>query len=336
MIRRLFILLSLAFVFAQGANADTRSLYTVKDIKVSERGENVIEAQQAAFATARRIGAQRLIERITLAETRAEAGGVAIDTELAQTLAAAVDVQEETRGGGRYVATLSVVLNPQAIRTYLRGRNIAYIDTQAPASLLVPVASQSALRDWYKAWGTRDDGKLAPYITARSAYPSSATWGEIQGEVGTARARRGIIAKLNGAPGGYAVTLSVLTAGGREELGTTQTTRTLEDAVNLATERLDDIWRRQAIISSNSARTLSEATVLYTSLPEWTTLRSQLPRSPLVTDFQVKAVSSDGAVVKFAYAGEADKLAAELRQRGIELSQTEIGWVMRSAVTGLR
>ncbi len=335
MIRRLLISLFVVFAFGSWANADTRSLYTVKDINVSEQGENVIAAQQTAFATARRIGAQRMIERITLPEARAAAGGVAIDEDLARTLAAAVDVQEETRGGGRYVAVLSVVLNPQAVRAYLRERNIAYIDTQAPTALLVPVGRTRILGDWQKAWGERDDGKLAPYVTALTPYAETAEWRDIEGEVGSARARRGVIALLNGAPGAYTVTLSVLTASTRTELGTTQRTRTMEDAVALATERLDDVWRRESIVSSSS-RTVSTATVLYTSLAEWNTLRGQLPRSPLVTDFQVKAVSSDGAVVQFAFAGDRDRLMADLRQRGIALDTTASGWVMRSAVSGVR
>ena len=335
MIRRLLIMTSLIFAFAYGANADTRSLYTVTDIKVSESGANVIEAQQTAFAVARRIGAQRMIERITLPEARAKAGGVSIDNDLGASLAAAVDVQEETRGGGRYVATLSVVLNPQAVRTYLRDRSIPYIDVQAPLALLVPVGRERIVGDWQKAFGERDNGTLAPYITGLSPYSEAATWEEIEGEVGTSGARRGVIALLNGAPGAFTVTLSVLTAGARTELGTTPRARTMEDAVALVTEKLDDIWRRESIISS-SVRTLSEATMLYTSHTEWNTLRNQLPRSPLVTDFQIKAVSSDGAVVQFAFAGDADRLTADLRQRGIDLDIGVRGWVMRSAVSGRR
>lgn len=331
MIRRLFILIGFVFASAFGAQADTRSLYTVKDIRVSEGGGNVIEAQQAAFRAARRIGAQRMIERITLPEARVQAGGVAVDDQLGQSLAAAVDVQEETRGGGRYTATLAVVFNPRAVRTYLRERNIPYIDTQAPVSLVVPVGPTSVIGDWQKAWGERDDGKLAPYVTALSPYSETAQWSDIRGEVGTSGARRGVVALLNGAEGGYTVTLRLLTAGSDQELGTTQRTRTMQDAVALATTRLDDIWRRASIVNS-SARTVSVANVIYTSLPEWNTLRSQLPRSPLVTDFKIKAVSSDGAVVEFAFAGDADRLAAELRQRGIEMSQTPGGWIMRSAV----
>lgn len=335
MIRHLFMIVSFTLAFAFTADADTRSLYTVKDIKVSESGSNVIEAQQTAFAVARRRGAQQMIERITLPEARAAAGGVAIDQELAQTLAAAVDVQEETRGGGRYAATLSVVLNPQAIRTYLRGRNIPYIDTQAPVALLVPVGRERIIGDWQRAWGERNDGTLAPYVTALSPYEETANWQDIQGEVGSARARRGVIAALNGAEGAYTVTLSVLTAGTRTELGTTQRARTMKGAVALATAKLDDVWRRQSIVSS-SARTVSTASVLYTSLAEWNTLRGQLPRSPLVTDFQIKAVSSDGAVVQFAFAGDRERLMADLRQRGIALETGAGGWVMRSAVSGVR
>lgn len=335
MIRRLLLIISIVFAFGLGANADTRSLYTVKDIKVSETGSNVIAAQQSAFTVARRIGAQRMIERITLPEARAQAGGVSIDNELGARLAAAVDVQEETRGGGRYVATLSVVLNPQAVRAYLVERNIPYIDTQAPLSLVVPVSRERIVGDWQRAWGERDDGKLAPYVTALSPYSETAEWDDISGEVGSSRARRGVIALLSGADGAYIVTLSLLTAGTRTELGTTVRARSMGEAVTLATEKLDDVWRRESIISS-STRTLSVATVRYTSLAEWNTLRGQFPRSPLVTDFQIKAVSSDGAVVQFAFAGDRERLMADLRQRGIALETEAEGWVMRSAVSGVR
>lgn len=335
MIRRLFILILFAFCTVFGAQADTRSLYTVKDIKVSEAGENVIEAQQVAFDVARRIGAQRMIERITLPEARTKAGGVTIDRDLARSLAAAVDVQEETRGGGRYVATLSVVLNPRAVRAYLSDKNIAYIDTQAPLSLVVPLGRERVIGEWQRAWGESDPGKLAPYVTALSPYPANAEWGDIQGEVGTSGARRGVIARLAGAEGAYSVAISVLTASGRRELGSTARAATMEDAVALATAQLDDVWRKESIISSD-ARTLSTATVRYTSLPEWNTLRSELPRSPLVTDFQIKAVSSDGAVIQFAFAGSVDRLAADLRQRGVALDQTPAGWELSSAISGVR
>ncbi|MEO1475752.1 MAG: DUF2066 domain-containing protein [Pseudomonadota bacterium] len=305
------------------------------DIAVDESASNVIEAQQNAFAVARRIGTRRMIERITLAEDRLEKGGVDVTQELANQLSAAVDVQEETRGGGRYIATLSAVLNPQAVRTYLRELNIPFIDTQAPTGLLVPIARDRLIGDWQLAWGERNDGALAPWVTATLPYARGATWEEIQGEVGSSRARRGILADLSGAEGAYAATISVLTASGTVVIGTTRRVPTMEQAVKEASALLDETWKRQSIVRSGT-RTLSEATVRYTSLPEWNSLRSALARSPLVSDFQIKAISSDGAVVNFAFAGDMDRLQIDLRQRGVALNTDEAGWTMSSAVTAIR
>ena len=335
MIRCFLAMAFLAFGLVFTAQADTRSLYTVTDIDVNEVATNVIEAQQNAFAAARRVAAQRMIERITLAEDRAERGSIQLTMAEAQRLAAAVDVQEESRGGGRYVATLSVVLNPVAVRSYLRDLDVPFIDTQAPTALLVPISRNAVLGEWYAAWGEANAGALAPYVTAQSAYPADVTWEDIQGEVGISRARRGIIAELDGGPGSYTVRVSTLTASSQSELGRTQRAATIEQAAEAASRLADLAWKRQSIVRSG-ARTISEATVLYTSLPEWNTLRGALPRSPLVSDFQIKAVSSDGAVVEFAFAGDTDRLMADLRQRGVALEFTPVGWVMRSAVSGVQ
>ncbi|MEM6898727.1 MAG: hypothetical protein AAF583_03000 [Pseudomonadota bacterium] len=334
MIRLLVVAIFVSVFSIVTAKADTRSLYTVTDISVDETADDVIEAQQNAFALARRIGAERMIERITLAEDRLEFEGIPIDQMVADQLSAAVDVQEETRGGGRYIANLSAVLNPLNVRAYLRELNVPFIDTQAPTGLLVPISRDRLIGEWQLAWGERNDGALAPWVTATLPYRRGATWSDIQGEVGSARARRGIVAELSGAQGAYAASISILTASGSVPVGTTRRVSTMEAAVSEASALLDETWKRQSIIRSGT-RTLSEATVLYTSLPEWNSLRSALARSPLVSDFQIKAISSDGAVVNFAFAGDEDRLQIDLRQRGVELDPDPAGWIMTSAVTAI-
>ncbi|MEL6257851.1 MAG: DUF2066 domain-containing protein, partial [Pseudomonadota bacterium] len=179
-LRLLAIIVCIASV-ASPAQADLRSVYTIRDIAVSEQAETVLEAQQNAFADARAKAANLLIQRITLASDRAKVGGVYIDPELAQSLASAVDVQEETRGGGRYVGTLSVVLNPQKIRPLLRERGVPFVDRQAPPGLLVPVSANSATA-WAVAWGERDLSSLAPHVVAYGSYASNATWQDIEAE----------------------------------------------------------------------------------------------------------------------------------------------------------
>ncbi len=335
MIRQLLLVFSFGLICAFTAHADTRSLYTVMDIDVDESASSVIEAQRAGFAKARRIGVERMIERITLPSDRSQRAPIIVDDALAQRLVRAVDVQKETRGGGRYIATLSAVMNRQAVRAFLQGEQIDFVDIQAPAALLVPLARNRILGEWHAAWGEKNDGALVPYVTAQMAYERGLTWENVQGEVGSARARRGIVAELDGAEGAYTVRVSTLTASGETLLGTTRRVRTMDDAVQTVSRMMDNIWKEQSVVRSG-VRTLSEASVLYTSLPEWNSLRAALARSPLVSDFQIKAIASDGAVVQFAYAGEIERLKSDLGQRGASLEVQPGMWTLRSAVSSAR
>ena len=130
--------------------------------------------------------------------------------------------------------------------------------------------------------------------------------------------------------------LTQLTAAGNTPLGTTGSSETLEAAVQRALAKMEDTWKRQAIVTDTSSRTITHANVLYTSLPEWNRLRGSLARSPLVSEFQIRAISTDGAMVSFAYAGDESQLEVDLRQRGVLVERDIRGWTMRSALTGIR
>ena len=100
-----------------------------------------------------------------------------------------------------------------------------------------------------------------------------------------------------------------------------------------ASTYLDEAWKRQAVIRSGSTSRAS-ASVRYTDLRTWSQLRSALSESALVSEFQVNAISRDGALVTFKYAGDDDRLIGELRQRGVLLKRSGSGWVMESASGG--
>ena len=68
MIRLILFALVLVVSCIFDANAQNRDVYTISGIEVDERAATVAEAQQKAFAAAKIIGAQRLIERFTLPE----------------------------------------------------------------------------------------------------------------------------------------------------------------------------------------------------------------------------------------------------------------------------
>jgi len=326
-------LISMAFAclcFALPSSADTKDVYTITDIPVDERAASVLEAQKMAFATARMIGAQRLIARITLPEHRQRAG-TGLPPELAQRMALAVDVQEESRGGGRYRGRLATIINPREVRPYLDNLGIPYLDRQASLALIIPVSRGSDAYAWREAWGGEQRTTLAPTITADGSYDALVTWQDIQAELRRASASRGVVAELLTGGG---VRLTQVTASGNTPLGTTGSSASYDASVKKALAKMEDTWKRQAMVTDTSRRTLTNANIRYTSLPEWNRLRSTLARSPLVSDFQIRAISKDGAMVSFAFAGDQDQLAGDLRQRGVVVERDVAGWTLRSAITG--
>ena len=335
MIRMLLASALAAFVAAFGAAADTQDVYTVPGLEVDETAASLIEARERAMASARLAGARILIDKITLSEDRAAAGGVPLDAELANRLSAAVDVTEETAGAGRYKGVLQVVYNPRMVRAHLEALKVPYVDTQAPLSLMVPIASTPDLEAaWRQALGTGNARALAPYVTSNlGGYSGFSDWNAISPEAGSLRARRGVLAELMGRDGAWRVSLSTVTAAGTEPVGTTSSMPTLRDAVVAATRMMEENWKRSSIIRGGT-RTQATATVRYTSLAEWNTLRGALARSPLVSDFRTTAVARDGALVTFAYVGDPPRLQNELLQRGVALGdEPGSGWVLRSAVS---
>ncbi|MCI4643181.1 MAG: hypothetical protein MRY64_00180 [Hyphomonadaceae bacterium] len=333
MIRTILLALAAFLVIALPALADTRSVYTITDIPVDRRAPSVIEAQQLALADARRLGAEGLIAKITLPEDLAAVGGVVITNEVADRLAAAVDVQEESRGGGRYRGVLSAVLNPLTVRAFLEEQGIPYVDSQAPMAMIIPVGNGNSDFAWSAAWPERDDGELAPFITSPNVPVGPILgWQDIETDIRILGAERGIIAELRGSPGAYAVDLTLVTRAGLTAIGRTDYAATLPEAAEAAAALLSETWKRSAIIRDET-RTIIAANVLYTSIVEWNTLRGALARSPLVFEFQTQAIARDGALVRFAYAGTHERLIHDLRQRGVELDTDPAGWVLTSALT---
>ncbi|WP_300378481.1 hypothetical protein [Henriciella sp.] len=334
MIRVVLIAAIFAATVVSSAYGQTRDIYTIRDIEVEEQASSVIQAQQEAFMSARIKGAYRLVERLTLPEDReGRLGNGAISASVANRLAAAVDVQEETRGGGRYVGELAIVYNPQYVRRFLEQRGIPYIDQAAPKAVVFPVSERFAASVWADAWPEQSQGRLATYKTSMNSGASAQSgWEFLRGDVETAGARRAIKANLVGEPGAFRVELQSLTGAGETSLGSTSTVATLEEAVEAASSLLDHVWKRQSIVRS-SERTPARSSVFFTSLVEWNSLRSAMARSPLVFDFVIEGLSKDGAVVAFVHAGDTQRLVTNLRERGVMLDTDPDGWVMTSAVT---
>jgi hypothetical protein len=333
MIRLVLAAMLLSLVGTGYVYADTKDVYTIRNIAVDESAGSVIEAREKAMGAARLAAARQLINKITLASDRAAAGGIPIDGALAARFTAAVDVEEETAGAGRYRGKLAVVLNPQTVRAHLDSLKVPYLDAQAPLALIVPVSSSSLQSAWTTAFGERNRGALVPTVTATyGSYTAFSTWSDISPEATPQNARRGILAELQGRDGAWRVVLSTVTPNGTESVGATPPATTLGAAADAVATLMDESWKQASIVRDGS-RTDVSATVLFTSLAEWNTLRGALARSPLVSDFRTKAVAREGAVVTFSYAGDEKRLRNDLIQRGVTLAREQDELTLRSAVS---
>jgi len=336
MIRLILIAFAYVALAISSADAQNRDVYTIHGIAVDERAPTVGEAQQKAFASAKLIGAQQLIERFTLPEDRAAATDLIIDQTLADRIAAAVDVEEEVAGAGRYRGSLAVVYNPTQLRLVLNQVGLPFSDSLGPKAVLFSTSSNRMDLAWNLAWDESPKNSLVPLLISRSSgYRPDTDWSVLQDEIALYGAQRAIFANLRGGQGGYLVDLVSVTASGTRTIGTTRRAPTLSGAIDAVADLLNSDWKRSSIVR-DSSRTLIEATVRYTSLAEWNTLRGALVRSPLVSNFQTRAISTDGAFIAFAFAGDGQRLTSDLRDRGVVINAEDIGWVMTSAISAGR
>ena len=333
MIRVIATACAVLFLAISSVQAQDQDVYTIRGIAVDEQAQTVAEAQQLAFASARLAGAQRLIERFTLPEDRVAATDLIIDQALADRMAAAVDVEQEVAGAGRYRGLLAIVYNPVEVRSVLTQVGLPFTDSLAPEAVLFTTASNGMDLAWNLAWEESPKGSLVPLKISRSAgYSPEMPWQVLQEELSLYGVQRAIFANLRGAEGSYRVDLVSVTPSGPRRIGVTRRAATLEETIEAVAVRLDDDWKQTSIIR-DTTRTLIEATVRYTSLAEWITLRNALAQSPLVSNFQTRAIATDGAVVAFAFAGNGQRLTADLRDRGVVINAEPIGWVLTSAIS---
>jgi len=329
---RFSVLVVLCMSFWQPlADAQSREVYTVSGIEVDETADSLIEAQKNAFSKARMIGAQILIERLTLTEDRLAANPEPIMEEQADLLAAAIDVEEEVAGAGRYRGVLAVVFNPRAVRTYLDELDLAYTDVQAPEAVLIAASDLPEQYAWSMAWPSQNGGQLVPLkISSNSDISVGSDWNDLASEVVLYDTRRAILAELSMTDGFYVVQLSSITPGGRREIGKTSLTGTIGQSVQAAQALLEDDWKRISIVG-DADLTAAAATIRFTSLAEWNTMRQALAGSPLLSQLRTRAISTDGAYIEFEYAGEGQGLISDLRERGLVLTMQDPAWMIRSA-----
>lgn len=343
-----------AFVFAalcafapSPASAQRENVFAVSGIYVDETAANGAAAQQAGFAAAQREGFERVVRRVTLPEQLNLQGIPDIDTTTLERLVQSVEVNEERRSGTRYIARLTVRFDPIGVRSLLQSRQLQVVDARTAPLLVVPAAAADTPSDvaaaWREVWTNGGfDQELAPLTVAPPGLAGPPSWETAAPFAQAAAANSALFATLR--VQGSVATASLLELGpngarrdrGEVSAGMSADPNSVRQALatlaDQASQRVQADWKARVSGGSGQNNRVS-ATALYQNEQQWEQIKAGLEQAAatLISQIRIEAVGRDGALVSFSFVGDRALLSSELARRGVTLSESTNGPMLRAA-----
>lgn len=325
---RLFPLVFTFFILVS-SRAFAADPFTVSGINVDATAATAIEAQIQAMGEGQIAAATVLFNRLTLEQERATNPLPALSPEIVQRLIRAMEPGKERRSANRYLGEVTVAFNPSQVQQFLRDNNLTMVSSQARDRLVV--VRGTGLRGSNPLQAAFSDPRLSHALTplqsasvedaARlSASPS-------EGELKSLAAKYGLNQILIVEGSGNVTDISVDT-GNRQSfyISPVSGDAAFADAV---IARLEGDWKQaSAVVASEVVSTA--VSVLYTSHSDWIALQDAINTSAQIKGARLDALSKDGALMTISYGGDIDRLATELRFKGVRVEQDpNIGLVFK-------
>jgi len=357
----LFCALAVHLGLAQSAfGAD--DVFTVARVKVDATGESAAVAREAAISEGRVRAARQLLQRLTPEQSWTSLPS--FSTRELVDIVSGIQITNEKTSSTRYLADVTYSFKPDRIRQVFSGNGISYTETRARLAVVLPVyetvdgpllweddnvwaevwksrrlthelvpliAPLGELEDLVSA-GTQDAlngtwSRLGPFAQRYSVSDVVVAYGRLQNNAGTDELVVRLT-RLNGKADGLSASVGervdVVVRNGQN--------LPLEDlmgfAIDQAMQRLQSRWKAQTIISSNAMANNLFATVRFSELNEWLTLRQRLSNLPTIRDFDILSLSSQGADVAIQHVGSLSQLSFALSQQDIQLAQTDVSTII--------
>ncbi|WP_440957287.1 DUF2066 domain-containing protein [Oceanicaulis sp. LC35] len=331
---------------AMTASALADSPFTVDGVAIDARADNATEAQRAALQQGQTQGAIELIERLTLPEDRMESGLPVVSADDAASLLAGLQISDEQRSATRYRGVLSLDFDPRAVRRYLTGLGVPFVEAQAATVAVIPVTERSSGErvlggDWHEAWL---HGGFEHALTPVEVVPSDTVM--LDQVVALDPAALQMVMETTGHD-------QVMVLVARQDAGNTRAAgvlvsfdadgvlqRETVDRVNVAggyaaaaraiLEPREQAWKRASVVRDMSVAEL-DVSILFDNLAEWRELQQAVTGASLIQNARLDAVSRTGAAMTITHRGAREQVMAELRARGAVLAEEEtLGWTVRS------
>jgi len=294
--------------------------FTVGGIEVDATAASAIEAQTKAIQDGQLRAALKLIDRVTLASERAANPVPELTPEIVGRMIRALEVGQERRSANRYLGEITVAFNPSQVQEFLRVNNLTLVSSQARERLVL--VRGSGLRGGNNLQSIFADPRfsyaLTPFQAASaedvqylSASPSDA-------DLKALAAKYGLNQVLIVEPSGSVTDISVDT-GNRNSffISPRDGGAAFADAI---VARLEADWKQASAIVASEVVTTS-VSVLYSSHSDWLALQEAINTSAQIKGARLDALSKDGALMTISYGGDIDRMANELRFKGVRVEQ---------------
>lgn len=348
----IFTVILAVFVPFRATAAD---LFTIDRVPVDATGRSAAEAREDALARGRAQALRQLLRRLSPSDYWSVLPR--IDDLDSVALVAGIQISNEKTSTTRYLADVVYSFDPRRIREILRVNQIPFSEIQARKAVLLPVLeTDDGLMLWEEdnVWAARWKernltnelvpllsplGDLEDIVGVSATDAVSENWEVLAPFVARYGVGDAVLAKavLRGQGERQSLLMSaVRLSSGTSEFGVPREVEVLvRNRLGLPTERLVDFgidqillklqeaWKGQTVIDSDSVERLLAATIRFEGMGEWLAIQDRLSGMPTVNGIKIEALSLTGAEVLLRYVGSPAQLRIAMAQRDLDLLETD-------------
>lgn len=328
----------------RAAPADSK-MFSAGGIKVDVTAETAAKAREQALQDGQKRALMVVMERITPDYVVEQLAELVPDDII--NMVRDMSVSNEKTSSVRYMATLDVSFNADAVRDLLRQNGLPYVRTSGKQMLILPVykrspAASPVLWDednpWLRAWNNRTvESYMIPLTVPAGdladnnllnveqvvqgdlkAAENLAKRYEAEGILVVRMTRNGAVFTVD------AMAMDEATASEIKNFSFTlplkkNTASTYANAVKKVVNYLENVWKRDQMVQFNEVTPLV-AMVPVSTVKQWTVIQKRLDRIPLISSYNLQAARAGVLQLTIFFAENLDRLQKEMAKRMLKLT----------------
>lgn len=344
-----FLALTYAAFIGPTLDAQASNLFEVKNVNVDAEASSALEARGIALKDGQSQAFQILLKRLT----RVEDWPVLpiVSEQEIETFVRRFRVQDEKTSSRRYLASMSVVFEPETVLDLLRTLNIPFSETQARPMLLLPVLEDVdgyRLWDnhwWAESWAQVDLSNIPAPMVLPLGDPEDRAMLDVEDVLLSDTQSMAALAKRYNVDT-VVIAHALATEKGRLDVSVYQYSaagsrlfvrnyKGQRNPADIAGEAVEDIlsafakeWKQTSVVEVGDQVTFTVAAD-YERMGEWLTMLERLEAASFIKSLDIHVLTSQGAILSLAYTGSVDQLASNLAQSDMLLREEKNGWRLK-------